>query len=76
MSNLAPRAGFPSSRPPRRTRSGQASHPAEPIQIHKPGTRPACRIWLAPRAGFEPATYRLTADCSTIELPRNEITTE
>ncbi len=23
----------------------------------------------APRAGFEPATYRLTADRSTIELP-------
>lgn len=25
----------------------------------------------APRAGFEPATYRLTADRSTIELPGN-----
>ena len=26
---------------------------------------------LAPRAGFEPATDRLTADCSTTELPGN-----
>jgi hypothetical protein len=29
---------------------------------------------LAPRAGFEPATLRLTAECSTIELPRNDLT--
>jgi hypothetical protein len=27
---------------------------------------------LAPRAGFEPATIRLTVECSTAELPRNE----
>lgn len=26
---------------------------------------------LAPRAGFEPATYRLTVECSTAELPGN-----
>src|SRR5262245_56278561 len=26
---------------------------------------------LAPRAGFEPATLRLTAGCSAVELPRN-----
>ena len=26
---------------------------------------------MAPRAGFEPTTNRLTADCSTAELPRN-----
>ena len=26
---------------------------------------------MAPRAGLEPATDRLTADCSTTELPRN-----
>src|SRR5579884_841307 len=25
----------------------------------------------APRAGFEPATHRLTAGCSTVELSRN-----
>src|SRR5207244_2173659 len=28
---------------------------------------------LAPRVGFEPTTLRLTAGCSTIELPRNEL---
>jgi hypothetical protein len=28
---------------------------------------------MAPRAGFEPATKRLTAACSTTELPRNDI---
>jgi hypothetical protein len=27
--------------------------------------------FLAPRAGFEPATNRLTAGCSTTELPGN-----
>jgi hypothetical protein len=26
---------------------------------------------MAPRAGFEPATNRLTAGCSTTELPGN-----
>src|SRR5258705_497374 len=31
-------------------------------------------IWLAPRAGFEPATIRLTVECSTAELPRNRRT--
>ena len=29
------------------------------------------RSAMAPRAGFEPATNRLTAGCSTTELPRN-----
>jgi hypothetical protein len=28
-------------------------------------------IGVAPRAGFEPATNRLTAGCSTTELPGN-----
>ena len=27
---------------------------------------------VAPRAGFEPATNRLTAGCSTTELPGNK----
>src|SRR5579884_2699776 len=27
---------------------------------------------LAPRPGFEPGTHRLTADCSTVELSRND----
>src|ERR687898_1800870 len=30
--------------------------------------------FLAPRAGFEPATIRLTVECSTAELPRNRRT--
>ena len=28
-------------------------------------------LFLAPRVGFEPTTNRLTADCSTAELSRN-----
>ena len=32
-----------------------------------------CLICLAPRAGFEPATNRLTAGCSTAELPGNSL---
>jgi hypothetical protein len=32
---------------------------------------PPSRQNLAPRSGLEPPTYRLTAGCSTIELPRN-----
>ena len=29
------------------------------------------KIKMAPWRGFEPPTLRLTAECSTIELPRN-----
>ena len=32
-----------------------------------------CLKSLAPRVGFEPTTLRLTAECSTIELPRNDL---
>ena len=32
---------------------------------------PPLRLKLAPRVGLEPTAYRLTAGCSTIELPRN-----
>ena len=28
---------------------------------------------MAPQVGFEPTTYRLTAECSTVELLRNMI---
>ena len=28
--------------------------------------------WMAPRAGIEPATFRLTVERSTAELPRNK----
>jgi hypothetical protein len=31
---------------------------------------------LAPRVGFEPTTLRLTAGCSTVELPRNDLRRE
>src|SRR5688500_1010601 len=33
---------------------------------------PHDQVELAPRAGLEPATLRLTAGCSAIELPRIE----
>ena len=33
----------------------------------------AISMILAPRAGFEPATNRLTAGCSTAELPGNSL---
>ena len=55
--------------------------PHEPVQEKGNVTRrPNCRErewWnflreLAPQAGFEPATLRLTAGCSTIELLRNK----
>ena len=32
--------------------------------------------FYAPRAGLEPATLRLTAECSTIELSRNVVQNE
>lgn len=35
------------------------------------GLQLKCLKMLAPRAGFEPATNRLTAGCSTTELPGN-----
>ena len=41
-------------------------HPEEFLNVARRGRY----AFLAPRAGFEPATYRLTAGCSTIELPR------
>jgi hypothetical protein len=43
--------------------------------VHRP-KRPVCNDFsetVAPRAGFEPATDRLTADCSTAELPGNAV---
>src|SRR6185295_6231673 len=36
-----------------------------------PGFLAKCLGSLAPRAGFEPATIRLTVECSIAELPRN-----
>ena len=34
---------------------------------------PPLRQYMAPRVGLEPTAYRLTAGCSTIELPWNII---
>ena len=42
------------------------------IKTKKAAHRLMCAaFFLAPRAGLEPATLRLTVACSTIELPRN-----
>ncbi len=38
-----------------------------PLNLSKDGSE----ILVAPRGGFEPPTYRLTAGCSTVELPGN-----
>ena len=42
-----------------------------PVRLPIPPLRPA--YVLALRVGLEPTTYRLTAGCSTIELPKNTI---
>ncbi len=58
---MAERAGFEPARgqgPP----NGLANRPLQPLEY--------LSIKLAPPAGLEPATYRLTADRSTIELRR------
>jgi hypothetical protein len=39
--------------------------------LHRDSRRVDHERRLAPRAGLEPATLRLTAGCSAIELPRN-----
>src|SRR6266513_1882106 len=52
-------------------RKGQEKGKAVPTAILP---RPKCQILLrklAPQAGFEPATLRLTAGCSAVELLRN-----
>ena len=43
----------------------------EPAKKGRSPERDAAFVNLAPRAGFEPATDRLTVDCSTTELPGN-----
>src|SRR5690606_2927372 len=40
-----------------------------------PAPRKRRASYPAPRVGFEPTTLRLTAACSTAELPRNVVTT-
>ena len=41
-----------------------------PVRLPVPPPR---LVFLAPGVGFEPTTYRLTAECSTVELSRNSI---
>jgi hypothetical protein len=45
--------------------------PAKPLGALLPVTLHSLRSFMAPGAGFEPATNRLTGDCSTAELSRN-----
>ena len=40
-----------------------------PVRLPVPPLR---QYTLAPKVGFEPTTYRLTVECSTIELLRNK----
>jgi hypothetical protein len=55
------RSVFPSMRPNR----------INLLKTKKPDALLRVGLWkLAPRVGFEPTTDRLTADCSTTELPR------
>src|SRR5437879_12192178 len=54
---------------------GTAMHPRRRIGGSRIGGYWGIRTGrLAPRAGFEPATIRLTVECSTAELPRNRRT--
>ena len=46
---------------------------AELSKIEKELACASPKFWMAPRVGFEPTTYRLTAECSAVELPRNEM---
>ena len=46
---------------------------AELSKIQKELACASPKFWMAPRVGFEPTTYRLTAECSAVELPRNEM---
>src|SRR5262245_24625926 len=44
------------------------------IDRDQPGSHARARSKLAPRVGFEPTTNRLTAGCSTAELPGSKRT--
>ena len=59
----------PNTRRPRRVQP--TGHSVNLSSPHRSWRRPA--LGLAPRVGLEPTTLRLTAACSTIELPRNRI---
>jgi len=55
----------------RRRRAARAERGQEIESQNRERTSNKDRTVLAPRAGLEPATLRLTAGCSAIELPRN-----
>jgi hypothetical protein len=57
-------------RPELLEREAAAGAEAAPAEARPEGGRPDSEE-VAPRAGFEPATNRLTAGCSTTELPGN-----
>lgn len=56
------------------TKSFQQDLNLRPLPYH--GSALPAELWkliMAPQAGFEPATDRLTADCSTAELLWNKL---
>ena len=62
------------ARSPARANAGGQQVKKGNLPIEAIGLRSKCLTLLgnlAPRAGLEPATLRLTAGCSAIELPRN-----
>ena len=64
------RTAWCGSRRPRKTKGQEKGKTLPPTIL----PRPKCQILLrklAPQAGFEPATLRLTAGCSAVELLRN-----
>jgi hypothetical protein len=67
-----PQRGWITSRGRFIARASTVRTPSVPPTVFVVG-QPAANtlIYLAPRAGFEPATNRLTAGCSTAELPGN-----
>ena len=84
VTNVLPLAEFTHARAKRqRPRLGAGGHeiclllprmlPQVIFEVYREGrTLDKCLKSLAPRAGFEPATNRLTAGCSTTELPGNK----
>ncbi len=52
---------------------GLSSNPPSGVKEYPQNALRSVGFFLALRAGFEPATNRLTADCSTTELPENDV---
>ncbi len=77
LANWGPSSGGQSRRPEISV-GGSARRPRRPSELqmkqaaYQPKrAQPNSLKELAPRVGFEPTTSRLTAGCSTAELPRN-----